>query len=122
MPSVAEPKAARNRSSLCLSASSASLRSVMSRAMPSMATTFPRPVVDRPVALLGPDQGAVLAVPAQHERLFGEAPRVLQQMPVFGMDPLEAEVRIGVVLLGAVAGHLGRRWAHVLEAGVGRKR
>jgi hypothetical protein len=68
----------------------------------------PRPVVDGLIALLGPDQGAVLAIAAQHGRLFGEAQRAIQQMPVVGIDPLDAEIRIGVVLLRGVAGHLGR--------------
>ena len=74
-------------------------------------------VVDRLVALLGPDQAAVLAIPAQHERLFRRAHRALQQVSVFRVDPLEAEIRVCVVLLRTVAGHGCGRGAYVLEAG-----
>ena len=43
--------------------------------------------------------------------------------PVFGMDPLEAEIRIGVVLLWDVAGDLGRREGLMYsKPGVGWKR
>ena len=73
-------------------------------------------VVDRLVALLGPEQTAVLAIPAQHEGLIRSTHRVLQQMSVFWVDPLETEFRVCVVLLRRVAGHGCGRRAYVLEA------
>ena len=63
-------------------------------------------VVDRDVALLRPDRLPVLPPPADDER--GRPARrttddLVEERPVVRMDELEAEVRVGVVLLRRVA-------------------
>ena len=75
-------------------------------------------VGDGNVPLLGPDDPAVLPDPAERERLPGvdlARGHSGELGTVIGVDDLEAEVGIGIMLVGGVAGHCRRRRADVLE-------
>src|SRR5581483_8539175 len=69
-------------------------------------------------ALLGPDHAAVAANPAQPHGVVGRVGRVhgLEEVTVVGMDQAPGQLRVGVVLLGRVAGHPRAGGADVLEA------
>jgi hypothetical protein len=75
-------------------------------------------VVDGDVALLRPDRLAVLPPPADDERVAARRATgdLVEERPVVRMDELQAEVRVGVVLLRRVAVDPCDGGADVLEA------
>src|SRR5215212_5243716 len=78
-----------------------------------------RYIVDRFGALLDPDRPAIFAKPAaRNEGLWG-AQCLLDEVPIVGVHDLEAQLGVGIVLLGCVADYGGGRRTHVLEAGGG---
>jgi hypothetical protein len=76
-------------------------------------------IVERGDLLFGPDYPSVFAYPAKVRNLSacsGDRKNASRRLSVVGVDELQAQFGIGVVLLGGVAGYGGGRGADVLEA------
>src|SRR3712207_116072 len=76
-------------------------------------------IIDGLVALLGPDHRTILAQPANGDWGLRAAQHLVDEVSVVWVHDLEAQLGVGVMLLGGVADHGGGRRTDVLEAGRG---